>query len=52
MRVPSIVLPARTAHTATVIFLHGLGDSGAGWEPVAQMLAPQLPHVKWILPNA
>ena len=52
MRVPSIVLPAKTAHTATVIFLHGLGDSGSGWEPVAQMLAPQLPHVKWILPNA
>lgn len=58
-------------HTATVIFAHGLGDSGQGWSvsrllrgrmrahplrplrlPVARMLAPALPHVKWILPNA
>ncbi|KAL7414352.1 putative acyl-protein thioesterase-1 [Mrakia frigida] len=39
-------------HTATVVFAHGLGDSGAGWLPVAKMLAPALPYVKWILPNA
>jgi predicted esterase len=47
------VKPA-TQHTATVIFLHGLGDSGHGWEPVAKMLAknPKLSHIKWILPNA
>lgn len=50
----SITVPATTAHTATVIFLHGLGDSGAGWAPVARLLArnPKLHHVKWILPHA
>ncbi|KAI1795071.1 Phospholipase/carboxylesterase [Ganoderma leucocontextum] len=41
-------------HTATVIFVHGLGDDGYGWQPVAQMFAkdPSLQHVKWILPHA
>ena len=43
-----------TKHTATVIFVHGLGDSGHGWKPVAEMLQdnPELHHVKWVLPNA
>ncbi|EJU06398.1 acyl-protein thioesterase 1 [Dacryopinax primogenitus] len=45
------VLP-KAKHTATVFFMHGLGDSGAGWAPVADMLSEKLPHVKWILPNA
>jgi len=39
-------------HTATVIFLHGLGDSGEGWAPVTKQLGQYLPHVKFILPNA
>ena len=26
-----LVVPALTRHTATVIWAHGLGDSGAGW---------------------
>ncbi|KAI0784853.1 Phospholipase/carboxylesterase [Abortiporus biennis] len=45
---------ARTKHTATVIFVHGLGDSGYGWQPVADMFSqdPALNHVKWILPHA
>jgi pimeloyl-ACP methyl ester carboxylesterase len=30
------VLPS-IAHTATVIFIHGLGDSGYGWRPVAEV---------------
>ena len=44
----------KDAHTATVIFLHGLGDSGHGWLPVAKQLwaVPGLSHVKWILPHA
>ncbi|KAM5542330.1 hypothetical protein V8D89_003789 [Ganoderma adspersum] len=43
-----------TKHTATVIFVHGLGDDGYGWQPVANMFAkdPSLQHVKWILPHA
>lgn len=41
-------------HTASVIFLHGLGDSGQGWAPVATMLSknPELSHIKFILPHA
>ncbi|KAI8799686.1 Phospholipase/carboxylesterase [Cladochytrium replicatum] len=49
---PELVIPSLKAHTATVIFLHGLGDSGHGWSAVAKMLQPALPHVKWILPHA
>jgi len=47
------VTPA-TKHTATVIFVHGLGDSGWGWEPVAKMIKkdPALDHIKWVLPHA
>ena len=32
--------------------MHGLGDTGQGWEPVAKMLAPHFPGTKWILPHA
>ncbi|WWC63891.1 acyl-protein thioesterase 1 [Kwoniella dejecticola CBS 10117] len=42
----------KEAHTATVIFLHGLGDSGHGWLPVAKLLWSSFPNVKWILPHA
>ncbi|BEJ16235.1 hypothetical protein CspHIS471_0508400 [Cutaneotrichosporon sp. HIS471] len=45
-------MASKEAHTATVIFLHGLGDTGNGWLPVAKMLWGQLPNVKWILPHA
>ncbi|KIJ37418.1 hypothetical protein M422DRAFT_33751 [Sphaerobolus stellatus SS14] len=49
-----LVVPPKAKHTATVIFLHGLGDSGAGWEPVARFLQQKqgLSHVKWVLPHA
>jgi predicted esterase len=39
-------------HTATVIFLHGLGDTGQGWQSTARRLATALPHIKFILPTA
>jgi len=44
----------RAAHSATVIFIHGLGDSGHGWKPVADMFGADsaLSHVKWVLPHA
>ncbi|KAH7105532.1 Phospholipase/carboxylesterase [Auriculariales sp. MPI-PUGE-AT-0066] len=44
----------KSQHTATIIFVHGLGDSGEGWLPVAKQLSKSdaLSHVKWILPNA
>ncbi|CAK5279871.1 unnamed protein product [Mycena citricolor] len=52
---PSYVeLPATSRHSATVILLHGLGDSGNGLKPVAAHLQSQagLGHCKFILPNA
>ncbi|KAJ1836403.1 hypothetical protein LPJ63_000327 [Coemansia sp. RSA 2711] len=52
MSLSSAVVRARAAHTASVIFIHGLGDSGYGWEPVAQILSRSLPHVKFVLPHA
>ncbi|KAF8335037.1 Phospholipase/carboxylesterase [Cantharellus anzutake] len=49
----TFLIQPRSAHTATIIFLHGLGDTGAGWKAIAQTIAPQHPHVKWwILPTA
>ncbi len=45
-----IVVPARATHSATVIMLHGLGDSGDGWSSVAGQL--NMPWVKYIFPSA
>ncbi|KAI6039825.1 Alpha/Beta hydrolase protein [Pisolithus marmoratus] len=51
---PAIVVPAVEKHTATIIFVHGLGDSGHGWKAAAETLGknPSLQHVKWVLPHA
>ncbi|MES1911706.1 MAG: hypothetical protein MHM6MM_004099 [Cercozoa sp. M6MM] len=47
------VLNAIRPHTATVIFLHGLGDTAAGWaSELAQIQKQALPWVKFILPTA
>lgn len=55
-RLKTIILnPALGAvPTATLIFAHGLGDTGAGWYDVAQMLSarPGLRHFRFVLPNA
>lgn len=51
----AISIPSRAKHTASVIFAHGLGDSGAGWSFLPELMAAQdnqLAGVKWILPNA
>ncbi|KAJ3341605.1 hypothetical protein HDU93_004507 [Gonapodya sp. JEL0774] len=48
----AVVVPATAKHTATVFVLHGLGDSGHGWTPVAKLLSKSLPHVKFVLPHA
>eukprot|EP00457_Paulinella_chromatophora_P015162 gb/GEZN01015728.1/.p1 GENE.gb/GEZN01015728.1/~~gb/GEZN01015728.1/.p1 ORF type:complete len:261 (+),score=16.60 gb/GEZN01015728.1/:84-785(+) len=48
----AVVLEPKAKHTASVVWLHGLGDSGHGWAPVCAEWATLLPHVKWILPNA
>ena len=39
-----------TKHDATVIMLHGLGDTGHGWSFAGQHMA--LPGVKWVFPTA
>ncbi|CAG8508940.1 4730_t:CDS:2 [Paraglomus occultum] len=49
----SVIQQARgPQHTATVLFLHGLGDTGKGWAPVADEIGQTMQHVKFILPNA
>jgi predicted esterase len=48
----SIVLPARSTHTATIVFLHGLGDVGESWADALKDMQIALPHVKIICPTA
>uniref|UniRef100_A0A4D5R9Z0 palmitoyl-protein hydrolase n=1 Tax=Scolopendra viridis TaxID=118503 RepID=A0A4D5R9Z0_SCOVI len=45
-----VVISASAKHTATVIFLHGLGDTGHGW--ASALASIQLPHVKYVCPTA
>lgn len=45
-----VVLTAKAKHTATIIFLHGLGDTGQGWASAIGSL--RKPHVKVICPTA
>jgi len=45
-------MKATGKHTATIIFSHGLGDSGQGWSFLANMLGPRMQHITWIFPNA
>lgn len=48
-----VIEPAGGAHTATVVFMHGLGDNAFGWsDAVKESFAPKLPHVKFIVPTA
>ena len=45
-----VVVSASGKHTATLIFLHGLGDTGHGW---ASSLADVRPsHLKVVCPTA
>ncbi|KAJ1501237.1 hypothetical protein HMI56_003356 [Coelomomyces lativittatus] len=48
----AFIHPPKAQHTASVIFLHGLGDSGHGWGDIISRIASNLPHVKWIFPHA
>ncbi|OBZ70220.1 Acyl-protein thioesterase 1 [Grifola frondosa] len=50
----TITVSPLAKHTATIIFVHGLGDTGNGWKPVADMFSADtaLQHIKWILPTA
>lgn len=50
----TIVIPAITNHRATVICLHGLGDSGAGWSFLAEnwRRRGQFKDVAFVFPSA
>ena len=46
-----VVLKARAVqHTATMIFLHGLGDSGHGWAGILNTIRPD--YMKIVCPSA
>jgi lysophospholipase-2 len=45
-----VVVSASAKHTASLIFLHGLGDTGHGWATSIAAIRP--PHVKVICPSA
>ncbi|KAI1500016.1 Phospholipase/carboxylesterase [Biscogniauxia marginata] len=53
-RAPPLVFPAAAKHTATVIFVHGLGDTGYGWATAAEnwRRRQRLDEVKFVLPHA
>ncbi|PPQ66743.1 hypothetical protein CVT26_009544 [Gymnopilus dilepis] len=48
----TLVVPAVSRHTATVIFIHGLGDRAEGMKPIIDRCKKDedLSHVKWVLP--
>lgn len=45
-----VIVSAAAKHTATLVFLHGLGDTGHGWATSIAAIRP--PHVKVICPTA
>lgn len=49
-----LIVPAVRRHTATVIFVHGLGDEGAGWIDLAEnwRRRQKFSETKFIFPNA
>lgn len=53
-RAAPMVFTPSGRHTATVIFIHGLGDSGHGWADAVQHWQGKnkLNEVKFILPHA
>ena len=51
----SISVSARVSPSFYALFsFQGLGDTGHGWQPVADMFKvdPDLAHVKWVLPHS
>lgn len=50
---PSVVVDAPATHKATVIWLHGLGDSGNGFAPIVPAFElPEELGIKFIFPHA
>jgi len=46
----TVIVNATSRHTASVIFLHGLGDTGHGWSQMFQSI--RQPHIRYICPTA
>lgn len=44
------VVKPKGRHQATIVWLHGLGDTGSSWFQLLEKLA--LPNIKWICPTA
>ena len=53
-RAAPLIFPANGRHTATVIFSHGLGDTGHGWASAVEnwRRRQKLDEVKFVLPHA
>lgn len=53
-RAAPLVIPATKRHTGTVIFIHGLGDSGHGWADAVEhwRRKKHLDEIKFVLPHA
>ena len=47
---PPVVIRPSGKHSASVIWMHGLGDTGEGWSPVMEQI--RRPDVKYICPTA
>ena len=48
-----IYIQPKSEHTHTLIFLHGLGDSAKGFEPIFEEGGPlNFPNLKVVLPTA
>ncbi|CAB4058276.1 LYPLA2 [Lepeophtheirus salmonis] len=48
--IPPVVLKASVKHSATMIFLHGLGDTGFGWAGALNTIRPK--YMKIVCPTA
>jgi phospholipase/carboxylesterase len=50
---PSVVIQPKSEHQSSIIWLHGLGDSGDGFAPIApELKLPDELGVKFIFPHA
>jgi len=48
--ISAVRIPPEGKHTASIIWLHGLGDTGNGWSFLPS--AYDFNHINWIFPNA
>jgi len=48
--IPPVILKPSGRHTASMIFLHGLGDNGMGWAGALNTIRPA--YMKVICPTA